>query len=291
MKTLQMLNIIGGKRDLGMRTMKNYWIPVVAIWAVGFGTPCAAEVDVTAPAPEIGHGLVQGYLYGQQPLNSADFVPAPPEADSPRQAADNAISQSTMTLRGSPRWDLAAKDAVLTFPEAAGIFKCALGMDISESKTPALYRLMQRSLTDFGLATYPAKKAYQRARPFLSNHEAICTPDDLEALKKDGSYPSGHSAVGWGWALTLSQLAPERAEKILARGRAYAQSRIICNVHWMSDTEAGMAVGAAAFARLQNETLFQATMAVARQEIAQNLGGDPDPKACDAEASALNSGN
>ncbi len=274
----QMLGIIGGKRDLGMRTMKKYWISVVAVWAVGFGTPSAAEVDVTAPAPEIGHGLVQGYLHGQQPLNSAGFVPAPPEADSPRQAADDAISQSTMVFRGSPRWDLAAQDAGLIFPEAAGIFQCALGMNISESKTPALYRLMQRSLTDFGLATYPAKKAYQRARPFLGNKEPICTPDDLEALKKDGSYPSGHSAVGWGWALTLSQLAPERAEKILARGRAYAQSRIICNVHWMSDTEAGMAVGAAAFARLQNDALFQATMAVARQEIAQNLGGDADPK-------------
>ena len=271
--------------------MKTYWISLVAVWAVAVGTANAAEAEVTAPAPGIGHGLVQGYLYGQQPLNSADFVPAPPEADSPRQAADDAISQSTMTLRGSLRWDLAAKDAVLTFPEAAGIFQCALGMNISESKTPALYRLLQRSLTDFGLATYPAKKAYQRARPFLSNNEAICTPDDLEALKKDGSYPSGHSAVGWGWALTLSQLAPERAEKILARGRAYAQSRIICNVHWMSDTEAGMAVGAAAFARLQNDALFQATMAVARQEIAQNLGGDADQKACEAETAALNSGN
>jgi len=280
-----------GKSDLGMRIMKTYWISLVAVWAVAVGTANAAEAEVTAPAPGIGHGLVQGYLYGQQPLNSADFVPAPPEADSPRQAADDAISQSTMTLRGSLRWDLAAKDAVLTFPEAAGIFQCALGMNISESKTPALYRLLQRSLTDFGLATYPAKKAYQRARPFLSNNEAICTPDDLEALKKDGSYPSGHSAVGWGWALTLSQLAPERAEKILARGRAYAQSRIICNVHWMSDTEAGMAVGAAAFARLQNDTLFQATMAVARQEIVQNLGGDADRKACDAETAALNSGS
>ncbi len=52
-----------------------------------------------------------------------------------------------------------------------------------------------------------------------------------------------------------------------------------------------MAVGAAAFARLQNDALFQATMTVARQEIAQNLGGDADPKACQAEASALNSGN
>ena len=94
-----------------------------------------------------------------------------------------------------------------------------------------------------------------------------------------------------GWALVLSQLAPERAEQILARGRAYAQSRIICNVHWRSDTEAGMSVGSAAFARLQNNALFQATMSVARDEISQKLGGDIDKKVCDAENAILASGN
>ena len=106
-------------------------------------------------------------------------------------------------------------------------------------------------------------------------------------LETDGSYPSGHSAIGWGWALTLSQLAPARAEALLARGRAYAQSRMVCNVHWLSDTEAGMAVGAAAFARLQNNALFQATMAAARQELNQANLERPNTAACDAEASAL----
>ena len=255
------------------------------------GLSSASEIDVTAPAAEIGHGLVQGYLHEQKPINSVVFVPVPPEKDSKWQAADDAISQDTMKLRGSARWDLAAQDAVLTFPEAAGIFQCSLGMNITEERTPALYRLLQRSLTDFGLATYPAKNAYQRPRPFLINGEEICTPGELELLKTDGSYPSGHSAVGWGWALVLSQLAPERAEQTLARGRAYAQSRIVCNVHWQSDTEAGMSVGAAAFARLQNNALFQVTMAVAREEISQKLGGDVDGKVCEAENAILALGN
>ena len=74
---------------------------------------------------------------------------------------------------------------------------------------------------------------------------------------------------------------------LLARGRAYAQSRMVCNVHWLSDTEAGMAVGAAAFARLQNDALFQATLAAARQELKQANLERPDIAACDAEASAL----
>lgn len=87
-------------------------------------------------------------------------------------------------------------------------FARALGTTVSVAQTPALYRLLQRSLTDLGLATYPAKKAHQRPRPFLVNDKAICTPEEREFLETDGSYPSGHSAIGWGWALILSQLAP-----------------------------------------------------------------------------------
>ena len=246
-----------------------------------------AGQDILAPVPELRHGLMQGYLHEEPPLNSAAFLPPPPASGSAQQAADDAASEAMRGLEGSARWTQAAVDAELHFPAAAQIFSCALGVSVTEAQTPALYRLLQRSLTDFGLASYPAKRAHQRQRPFLINGGEICTPDDREMLETDGSYPSGHSAIGWGWALTLSQLAPARAEALLARGRAYAQSRMVCNVHWLSDTEAGMAVGAAAFARLQNNALFQATMAAARQELNQANLERPDTAACDAEASAL----
>ena len=136
------------------------------------GLSSASEIDVTAPAAEIGHGLVQGYLHDQKPINSVVFVPVPPEKDSKWQAADDAISQDTMKLRGSARWDLAAQDAILTFPEAAAIFQCSLGMKITEERTPALYRLLQRSLTDFGLATYPAGTVLEEA---LNIARTICS--------------------------------------------------------------------------------------------------------------------
>ena len=246
-----------------------------------------AGQDILAPVPELRHGLMHGYLQEEPPLNSAAFLPPPPASGSAQQAADDAASEAMRGLEGSARWAQAANDAELHFPAAAQIFSCALDASVTEAQTPALYRLLQRSLTDFGLASYPAKRAHQRQRPFLINGAEICTPDDLEMLETDGSYPSGHSAIGWGWALTLSQLAPARAEALLARGRAYAQSRMVCNVHWLSDTEAGMAVGAAAFARLQNNALFRATMAAARQELDQANLEHPDTATCDAEASSL----
>ena len=246
-----------------------------------------ADMPILDPVPELRPGLLQGFLHGQPPLDSKAFVAAPPESGSPAQQADDADNEALQNLRDTPRWIFAAKDADLHFPAAAGIFACAAGVDITEARTPALYRLMQRSLTDFGLATYPAKTAYQRPRPFLVNKAPICTPQDQEALTTDGSYPSGHSAIGWGWALVLSQLLPERAEAILARGQEYVRSRRVCNVHWLSDTQAGMMVGAAAFARLQNDVLFLATLEAARKEIQMAIPVDGESQACRDEAAAL----
>ena len=71
----------------------------------------------------------------------------------------------------------------------------------------------------------------------------------------------------------MSQLALKSAEALLARGRAYARSRMVCNVQWMSYAEAGMAAGVAAFTRLQNNELFQANAAAARAEL--GLGINP----------------
>ena len=148
--------------------------------------------------------------------------------------------------------------------------------------------LLRRSLADLGLAAYPAKKAYGRSRPFMANGQPTCTPGDEAILREDPSYPSGHTAIGWGWALILSDLAPGRAPAILARGRAYGESRIVCNVHWYSDVVSGQLVGAAAFARLQDNETYRAAMAAARRDIAaareQGLIASGD---CAAETEAL----
>jgi acid phosphatase (class A) len=95
------------------------------------------------------------------------ILPPPPADNSAKYQADVAASDALANLEGSPRWAMAARDAELSFPAAASIFSCALGIEINESATPALYRLMQRLLTDFGLASYPAKQAHQRLRTVL----------------------------------------------------------------------------------------------------------------------------
>lgn len=122
----------------------------------------------------------------------------------------------------------------------------------------------------------------------MINGESICTPEDEEVLREDGSYPSGHTAVGWGWALILSELAPDRGEQILARGRAFGESRTVCNVHWYSDVVAGRLVGAAAVAKLHTDPAFREALDAARSDLERmRSAGQAPPTNCAAEAKAL----
>lgn len=50
-------------------------------------------------------------------------------------------------------------------------------------------------------------------------------PADEPALRKNGSYPSGHTLLGWSSALLLTEINPDRADTILARGLMYGESR------------------------------------------------------------------
>ncbi|MBW2297055.1 MAG: phosphatase PAP2 family protein, partial [Deltaproteobacteria bacterium] len=181
---------------------------------------------------------------------------------------DKEDNLKNLALNGTPRWTLAAKDAELKFPKAAETFSCALNAPITEQDTPYLYILLRRTLMDAGLSTYSAKQMYERPRPFIVNGEPICTPEKVEHLKESGSYPSGHTAIGWAWALILAEIAPEHVNEIITRGRVFGESRKICNVHWHSDIVAGRLVGASVVARLHADPTFIADLEAAKAELA-----------------------
>ena len=252
----------------------------------------------TAPVPptspevigefNAGRSLLNGYLDRKTVPNSLVLLPQPPAEGSADYAADLAAYTSSRSLRGTARWDLAAADAVLKFPQAASGFACTLDVPISPEQTPHLSTLLRRMVTDAGLSTYGAKVKYQRKRPFVVQGDSTCTPADEKHLANDGSYPSGHAAVGWAWALVLSEIAPDRSDAMLARGYAFGQSRVICGAHWQSDVTAGRVMGAATVARLHADPIFVAQMVAAKAELADakakglHAGGN-----CQAQAQAL----
>ncbi|MFO1025844.1 MAG: phosphatase PAP2 family protein [Acetobacteraceae bacterium] len=251
-------------------------------------TPPAPQPEPPAPVAEIRPGILPGYLAAEALPNSQALLPPPPDTSSATFVRDKAFSQRSLPLRDTARWTLAEKDADLYFPAAAGTFACALGVPVSEAETPRLYVLLRRTVSDALGATRAAKSQYKRPRPFMMNGKPICTPSWEEDLRKDGSYPSGHASTGWAWALILAELAPDRQDAVLARGRAFGQSRIVCNVHWQSDVLAGQAIGASTVARLHADPVFQADLAAARRELnAARAKQTPPARDCAAEAAAL----
>ena len=101
----------------------------------------------------------------------------------------------------------------------------------------------------------------------MINNTPLCTPAEEDFLRKDGSYPSGHTSIGWAWALVLTEIFPSKSEKIMQRGYSFGESRVICNAHWHSDVETGRIMGAAAVAKLHANALFQKDLEEVKKEI------------------------
>ncbi len=272
---------------MALRPMRSVMLVCLAALFAGCQTPPPTSPEVVGEFRK-GSGYLNGYLNPKQLPNSLALLPPPPAAGSAQAAADMETYKSTRALRNTPRWTLATQDANLKFPAAAAAFSCALGIPVSQEGTPNLNMLLRRTLLDAGLATYAAKDKYNRQRPFVVTGEETCTPAEQPMLSKDGSYPSGHSSIGWAWALVLVQAAPQNMDALLQRGYAFGFSRVVCGVHWQSDVDAGRVIGAATVARLQSDETFKAQVALARDEIAQAQAKGLKPAAdCTAEAAAL----
>lgn len=270
------------------RLMLSRTLVVLALTLITAGCANLQTQSIPTDVPEIRPGMLEGYLASGTHPDSLALLPPPPAEDSAALALDEAVSQAALTLQGSPRWALAIEDANLEFPQAAGTFSCTLNVPITEQETPHLYMLLRRTVADAGLSTYTAKKQYQRKRPFVINKQPVCTPEIESELKADGSYPSGHTAIGWAWALILTELAPDRADAILARGRAFGQSRVICNAHWQSDVTEGRFIGAAAVARLHGDPVFLTQIEKAKTElVAVDAKGLKPIRDCKFEVEAM----
>ncbi|HVK81806.1 MAG TPA: phosphatase PAP2 family protein [Verrucomicrobiae bacterium] len=245
-------------------------------------TACATTPSVTGPiaeprayAPWTGFlDHPPGYLTRENAPNAARFVPGAPPAGSADEAADLAYHRNGRPASGGVEWLQAAADNEVETPRAPYIaFAAALGREIDPASAPTLTLLLASVLPDVEAVQHDVKRGAFRERPYLASGAAIC----IEAapwLARSSSYPSGHAAIGWAWALILAELAPEHRDAILARGVAYGQSRAICGVHYPSDVRDGRLVGAALVAHLHADPAFRRDLEIARTELAIALAAD-----------------
>lgn len=257
------------KRKIRLPISRLMILSFILFWSCTQQAPSNQQplTSLSKEIKEIHAGILEGYLSEEEMPNSLQLVPPPPGEGSAAFRLDQEIAARYVALEDEARKEQAVKDAVLTFPQATLAFNIVLDIEVSEENTPHLYMILRRTLADAGLSTYAAKNHYQRARPFMVNNAPTCTPEEEAALREDGSYPSGHTAIGWAWALILAEVFPGQVDVILARGKEFGISRNVCNVHWHSDVVAGRMMGAAAVACLHANADFIIDLEAAKMEI------------------------
>lgn len=252
---------------------------LIAVSALALAGPSVAapgQPASTAPAGYLAPGT----------YDALKVLPAAPLPGSPQAEADRKIFLATRALKDTPRWALAQKDV----DEKAILadFDCALGFTPSLTTTPRMAGLLLRLRFDIGAAVNGPKDFYKRPRPYLVDEGPICV-DKSEGLAKSPDYPSGHSTWGYAIGLALAQADPEHATAILARARAFGESRLVCGVHNASSVSAGQLNASALMATVSGTPLFQSDLAGIRKEIAaaRKAGPAPDKTRCDAETALV----
>ena len=206
--------------------------------------------------------------------NMLKWCPAPPDTVGAAFAYD--IMQymwgKEIRQKDKARTEIAIRDAVYSLECIMQEFSEPLGLQMSEEETPEIYKLLRDAkATCENISNFP-KFYYKRIRPFMRFHEHTATPQFEPDLRRNFSYPSGHTILGWCSALLLSEINPERADTILARGMMYGESRVIVGAHWQSDVDAGRLAAAAVYARMHTSDRFLEQMQLARQEFRIKTG-------------------
>ena len=213
------------------------------------------------------------YVFLQDMPDAGIYLPPPPDMLSPQYADDFAQWQWGKTVRPTDRGQQANDDSQWGIKGMIRVHQETLGFEITKEKTPAIYKLLYNVLWTENLSTHNAKRKYMRTRPFAQYNEHTWGRFDNEReLRFNGSYPSGHTALGWATALVLSEMVPELQDTLLRTGFQYGESRVIVGAHYQSDVDAGYLCGSTAVAVMHASEYFQKDLAAARKEYCKIKG-------------------
>lgn len=212
-------------------------------------------------------GTPEVYIPAEQLPHLLSIMPAPPAFNSPEFAFDEVrYNWGKEQRQDSVRLAIAIADAEWNDLELVlNRWQEAFGMPISEVATPHIYALLVNSITTVDPMRIEPKAFYHRQRPF-ERYDDMMPSHEESFLRGEGSYPSGHSLRGWLIGLVLAQVAPERAEAILARSWEYCNSRVIVGAHWQSDVDHSRTAASVGFCALQGSGRFRAQLLKAQRE-------------------------
>jgi undecaprenyl-diphosphatase len=108
-------------------------------------------------------------------------------------------------------------------------------------KRMAAYRMLLAGFLTWGISEFILKPVVDRARPF--EVESSLTVIDAKPVSR--SFPSGHAAMAFAYAVGGARMIPGSAWVWWPLAVIVAVSRVYVGVHWPSDIIGGAAIGLA----------------------------------------------
>ena len=209
------------------------------------------------------HAEETGFL-SKDAISLLSLLPPPPGPQDPRTQAELDELRRVQATRTPERVAIAQADV----EETVFRLTIVLGKTLTPEQLPKTTAFFKKLTVDEEIATDPAKKGFGRPRPYAvaSDLQPVCP------LSKSGAYPSGHTTVGYYMGVILAVMLPEHRIAIFERTQEFAESRVVCGVHYRSDLEAGRIAGTALAAVAMNDPQFKAEFAAARAELRAALG-------------------
>lgn len=215
----------------------------------------------------------QAYFTRDELPDAVAYLPLPPDSTSAVFAGDFAQWIWGKSVRNTPRGEQASWESKFGPERMSTVFSEAMGITINEEETPNIYRFIARAGASASITVGKMKGTYYRKRPFVQMNEKVWGQFDIDKeLRPSSSYPSSHTALGWGVALALAEMAPHLQDTILRRGYEYGQSRVIVGAHWQSDVDAARLCASAVISRIHDSEAFIADLAAARAEYLNKTG-------------------
>ena len=198
-----------------------------------------------------------------QQLDLTQYLPAPPADDSAQTKAELKELLEIQATRTPEQEKAAIADA----QENVWRFADVMGPDFDAAKLPKTAALFDRIVATEDVVDDHAKKAFNRPRPYMLDEQI----HPLLKKSKSGSWPSGHSTVGYLMATVLGEMVPEKRNELFTRAAGYAENRLVAGFHYRSDTVMSRTGAALIAQKMEEQPDFKTEFDAAKAELRTQL--------------------
>lgn len=198
-------------------------------------------------------------------INLLDLLSPPPANGSPQMQAELGellTIQVTRTPEQGARAIADAEENVWRFADVIDSPK------FTKENLPKFSAFFDRVVETEGAVVDPAKDVWKRPRPQI--YSELVKP--IVPLSKSGSYPSGHTTVGTLMGIVLSNMLPEKKQALMARAWEYGHNRLVGEIHYATDIEAGRIAGTVIAETIMSHEDYKTEYDAAKAELRAALG-------------------